>query len=112
MSKTGSKINSDEKTCEDNSGKDSSKKIDSKIFYQNIDPIEPYLGSAWAFTLFLIYIPIYFFPTERFSLLWYFEIYIVTLLAAITIFAIYKRIKYNLSRKNSKKNKLDTEQKK
>ena len=75
------------------------KKIDSAIFYQNIEQIEPYLGSAWAFTLFIIYILIYAFPTERFSLLWYFEIYIVTLLAAITIFAIYKRIKYSIYRK-------------
>jgi len=78
------------------------KKIDSAIFYQKIAPIEPYLGPAWAFTLFLIYIPIYLFPVDRFSLLWYFEIYIVTLLAAITIFAIYKRIKYNIDFKKRK----------
>ena len=80
-------------------GEESEKKIDSAIFYQKISPIEPYLGSAWAFTLFLIYIPIYLFPVEKHSALWFLEIYIVTLLAAITIFAIYKRIKYNIDRK-------------
>ena len=92
-------INNSEKEEQASEKKDSEKKIDSKIFYQNISPIEPYLGSAWAFTLFLIYIPIYLFPVEKFSLFWYLEIYIVTLLAAITIFAIYKRIKYNLDRR-------------
>ncbi len=52
---------------------------------------EPYLGPAWAVVMFVLYLLKEAFPAEQYSGLWWFQIYIVVLVIAITIFTLLKR---------------------
>ena len=76
---------------------------DTKIFYEKIEPIEPHLGLAWSFVIFLIYLFVRYYPAPRYSFIWWFDIYIIVLIAAVTAFALIKRYQYI---KDLKKRKL------
>lgn len=52
---------------------------------------EPYLGPAWAVVMFVLYLLKEAFPAEQYSLLWWFQIYIIVLVIAITVFTLLKR---------------------
>lgn len=52
---------------------------------------EPYLGPAWAVAMFILYLLKEAFPAEQYSLLWWFQSYIILLVVAITIFTLVKR---------------------
>ena len=52
---------------------------------------EPYLGPAWAVAMFILYLLKEAFPAEQYSLLWWFQSYIILLVISITIFTLVKR---------------------
>lgn len=52
---------------------------------------EPYLGPAWAVAMLILYLLKEAFPAEEYSPLWWFQMYIVVLVVAITLFALIKR---------------------
>ena len=52
---------------------------------------EPYLGPAWAVAMLILYLLKEAFPAETYSLLWWFQTYIIGLVIAITLFTLIKR---------------------
>lgn len=52
---------------------------------------EPYLGPAWTVAMFILYLLKEAFPAETYSLLWWFQTYVIVLVIAITIFTLIKR---------------------
>ncbi len=55
---------------------------------------EPYLGPAWAVVMFVLYLLKEAFPAEQYTTLWWFQIYIIVLVIAITVFTLLKRHQY------------------
>ncbi|MCB0325714.1 MAG: hypothetical protein KDD69_19165 [Bdellovibrionales bacterium] len=60
---------------------------------------EPYLGPAWAVVMLVLYLLKEAFPAEQYSLLWWFQVYIIVLVIAITIFTLVKRHQFYRSEK-------------
>ncbi len=63
---------------------------------------EPYLGPAWAVVMLVLYLLKELFPAEQYSLFWFFQIYILILVVAITIFTLVKRYQFYKSEKSKK----------
>ena len=63
--------------------------------YENLEVNEPYLGPWWAVLMVAVYLIEKAFPTEPYTLWWYLFIYVITLLIVVTVFTIYKRVKFN-----------------
>lgn len=55
---------------------------------------EPYLGPSWAILMFILYILKQAFPAEPYSAYWYFQIYILLIVAGITVFTLIKRHRF------------------
>ncbi len=67
----------------------------SDIDYQNPKENEPHLGAWWAvFMLVLIGLKEAF-PSEKYSFLWFLQIYIIGICVCVVLFVIYKRRKYD-----------------
>jgi len=60
---------------------------------------EPYLGPSWAVLMLVLYSLKRIFPAETFTLLWWFQIYILFIIFGITLFTLIKRYKYSQERK-------------
>jgi hypothetical protein len=60
---------------------------------------EPYLGPAWAVVMLVLYLLKELFPAEQYSVFWFFQIYILVLVVAITIFTLVKRYQFYRSEK-------------
>ena len=61
---------------------------------------EPYLGPAWAVLMLLLYFLKEAFPAEHFTLLWWFEVYVLGVVLFLTLFVGYRRYKYFKRLKN------------
>jgi hypothetical protein len=68
---------------------------------------EPYLGPSWAVLMLVLYALKTIFPAEPFSYFWWFQMYIVTIVLGITIFALVKRHKHFNSREPYTTEKYD-----
>lgn len=55
---------------------------------------EPYLGYSWAFAMLVLYGLKYLFPADPFTLLWWFQMYILAIILGVTIFTLIKRFKH------------------
>lgn len=56
---------------------------------------EPYLGMSWPVLMFVLYVLKTLFPAETFSILWWFQWYILLIVFGVTVFALLKRYKYS-----------------
>ena len=61
---------------------------------------EPYLGIWWTVLMIFLYLVKSLIDPEPYSLIWYIEMYVLSLVVFVTIFTIYKR--YAFSRKVKK----------
>lgn len=52
---------------------------------------EPYLGPAWAVAMLILYFLKEAFPAEDYTAFWWFQIYVVSLVIAVTVFTLIKR---------------------
>ena len=68
---------------------------------QQLEESEPYLGPWWALLMLVLFLVKEAFPAETFSLWWCVQLYVITVMIVITLFVIYKRLKY--FRKKKKK---------
>lgn len=59
--------------------------------YEKLEENEPYLGPAWAVVMLILYLLKRTFPAEDYSLLWWIQTYVLTLVIAITVFTVVKR---------------------
>jgi hypothetical protein len=63
---------------------------------------EPYLGPAWAVAMLILYALKKLFPAEQYSLLWWFQVYVISIVISVTIFALIKRYQFYKSEENNK----------
>lgn len=86
-----------------------SEKLPPQKNYMEAEESEPYLGPWWTvFTLFLLGLK-HLFPSEPWTLYWFLEGYIIILVVGITLFAIFKRWKFNQHLKQKeKRSQLDS----
>jgi hypothetical protein len=72
---------------------------------------EPYLGPAWAVAMFILYLLKEAFPAEQYTLLWWFQTYVIVLVIAITMFTLVKRHQfYRESEQKQQLSKNDSNQ--
>lgn len=55
---------------------------------------EPYLGPSWALLMFVLYVLKQAFPAEPYTSYWYFQVYILLIVAGVTIFTLVKRHRF------------------
>jgi len=67
----------------------------SKIDYRNPKENEPHLGAWWAVFMLVLIALKEMFPSEKFSILWFLQIYIIFICVCVVLFVIYKRHKYD-----------------
>ena len=72
--------------------------------FVQLEENEPYLGPAWAVAMLILYFLKEAFPAEKYSFLWWFQVYVITLVIAITVFTLIKRRQfYRLEKDRAKK---------
>lgn len=64
---------------------------ESVVEEEELEENEPYLGPAWAVVMLILYLLKEAFPAEEYSVFWWFQVYIIGLVIAITIFTLIKR---------------------
>ncbi len=74
--------------------------------YKNPEENEPYLGPGWAVVMLILFALKEAFPAEKYTALWWVQVYVLTLIMFITAFVIYKRRKF-FRRKRKQENKKE-----
>lgn len=70
------------------------KKKGVDIDYNRLEESEPYLGPGWAVVMLILYLLKRAFPAEQYSPLWWFQVYVLSVVLALTMFTIYKRHRF------------------
>ena len=69
---------------------------------------EPYLGPAWAAVMLVLYLLKEAFPAEPYALLWWLQVYVITLVLGITVFTMIKRHQFYKTERRRKKERSKT----
>ena len=72
---------------------------------------EPYLGPAWAVVMAILYVLLEAFPAEKYTALWWFQVYVICLVIAVTIFTLVKRHQFYRAERLRLKRQKDERQK-
>ena len=65
------------------------------IDYSNPEENEPHLGIWWTVLMLVLVAIREIYPPEKYSIIWFLQVYVIFLCVLVVVFVIYKRRKYD-----------------